>query len=37
MSERSEILTDSGTPQLWRLLIGISIASFFSVVAVSVA
>lgn len=28
MSERSEILTDSGAPQLWRLLIGISIASF---------
>jgi len=28
MSERSEILTDVSTPRLWRLLIGISIASF---------
>lgn len=28
MSERSEVLTEAGTPRLWRLLIGISIASF---------
>lgn len=28
MSERSELLTDTSTPRLWRLLIGISIASF---------